>query len=82
MYLSASQRFPEELHLFRQVCLLLSSMSENYQGAHLHLKIVFQNKIIDRDSNQVLKLDFAFECHFHEVNSVPSNHTVPEALCT
>lgn len=55
-------------------------MFQNCQEAHLHLKVVFQNKIIDLDSNHVLKLDFACERHFHEVNRVPSKNTGPEAV--
>lgn len=46
----------------------------------MYLKIVFQNKILDADSNQALKLDFALGCHFSEVNIVSSNHAMLEAV--
>lgn len=45
-----------------------------------YLKIVFQKKTLDLDSKRVLKLDFAFEGHFHEVNRITSNNTELEAI--
>lgn len=62
--------------MFRQVYLILSSV------LHLYLKIAFQTEIIDLDSNHILKLDFAVECHFHEGNNVPNNNKDLEALLT